>query len=281
MANITVYPNGDYSRGNWVNESAGTTNLYLSVNEGTGTPDDLDYAVTNDNSDSIFLELDNMPSDFWEATSVTVRLRIRESGSKGDYRRFSSGQIYQNDATTAISDSFTITGTGTTTTFSYNPSISGPANRTAWNGAKLRVSTGSADDSGSCYIYAVEVEINYSSAPATVQLLSSGPNSPGTMANDNSIGTIPWLNVDNAKISDNTYATSFDNNAGETTNYLVATNFGFSVPNNAMIAGVKFEIERKADFDTGGGGGDGARRRRWGGRHGAAPFRHTEWGAYP
>jgi hypothetical protein len=197
-----------------------------------------------------------MPSDFWEATSVTVRLRIRESGSKGDYRRFSSGQIYQNDATTAISDSFTITGTGTTTTFSYNPSISGPANRTAWNGAKLRVSTGSADDSGSCYIYAVEVEINYSSAPATVQLLSSGPNSPGTMANDNSIGTIPWLNVDNAKISDNTYATSFDNNAGETTNYLVATNFGFSVPNNAMIAGVKFEIERKADFKISGNRGD-------------------------
>ena len=256
MANITVYPNGDYSIGGWVNESAGTTNLYLSVNEGTGAPDDLDYAVTSYNSDSIFLELDDMPSDFWEVTSVIVRLRIRESGSKGDYRRFSSGQIYQNDATTAISDSFTVTGTGTTTTFSYNPSISGQANRTAWNGAKLRVNTGSADDGGSCYIYAVEVEIDYSSAPATVQLLSSGPNSPGTMANDNSIGTIPWLNVDNAKISDNTYATSFDNNAGETTNHLVATNFGFSVPNNAMIAGVKFEIERKADFKIGGGSGD-------------------------
>ncbi len=256
MANITVYPNGDYSIGSWVNESAGTTNLYLSVNEGTGTPDDLDYVVSSDNNDSIFFELDDMPSDFWQVTSVTVRLRIRESGSKGDYRRFSGGQIYQNDGTTAISDNFTVTGTGTTTTFSYNPTISGPTNRTAWNGAKLRIYTSSADDSGSCYIYAVEVEITYTSAPATVQLLSSGPNSPGTMANDNSVGVTPWTNVNNAKISDNTYATSFDNNAGAATNYLVSTNFGFSVPNNASIAGVKFEIERKADFDTGGGSAD-------------------------
>lgn len=36
--------------------------------------------------------------------------------------------------------------------------------------------------------------------------VTAGPNNPGTMANDASVGTEAWSDVDNAKVSDNTYA---------------------------------------------------------------------------
>jgi hypothetical protein len=35
---------------------------------------------------------------------------------------------------------------------------------------------------------------------------TAGPNSPGTMADDATVGTETWSNVDNAKVSDNVYA---------------------------------------------------------------------------
>jgi hypothetical protein len=37
-------------------------------------------------------------------------------------------------------------------------------------------------------------------------MASQGPNSPGTMADDATVGTQAWSNPDNAKISDNVYA---------------------------------------------------------------------------
>ena len=37
-------------------------------------------------------------------------------------------------------------------------------------------------------------------------MASQGPNSPGTMADDATVGTTVWANPDNAKVSDNVYA---------------------------------------------------------------------------
>jgi hypothetical protein len=34
-------------------------------------------------------------------------------------------------------------------------------------------------------------------------MTSSGPNSPGTMADDATVGTVAWNNPNNAKVSDN------------------------------------------------------------------------------
>ncbi|MBI4614481.1 MAG: tail fiber domain-containing protein [Planctomycetes bacterium] len=71
---------------------------------------------------------------------------------------------------------------------------------------------------------------------------TQGPASPGTLANDASIGTIPWTGPGNAASSDNTYATAAG--AG-TTQYLKATNFGFSVPGTATIDGILLEVEKR------------------------------------
>ncbi|MBC7856903.1 MAG: hypothetical protein IAF94_26025 [Pirellulaceae bacterium] len=75
-------------------------------------------------------------------------------------------------------------------------------------------------------------------------MATQGPNGPGTLANDASIGFSSWTNTGNAAASDNSYST---NNVGPTfqTNYLKATNFGFSIPAGATIDGIVVEIERK------------------------------------
>ena len=70
-----------------------------------------------------------------------------------------------------------------------------------------------------------------------------GPLSPETMANDSSYGVVEWTNPDNAKTSDNTYAT-VPLNTGTWSNYLKATNFGFAIPDGATITGILVEYER-------------------------------------
>jgi len=68
--------------------------------------------------------------------------------------------------------------------------------------------------------------------------------SPGTVVNDTSIGTSAWEDVDNCKVSDNTY-TFVGTAILFTPNRLKCTNFGFVIPDDAIILGVEFIYERK------------------------------------
>ncbi len=77
-------------------------------------------------------------------------------------------------------------------------------------------------------------------------MASIGPNSPGTMADDATVGTVAWSNPDNAKVSDDVYATAYNNTgAGAYFHYLKATNFGFAIPGGATINGILVEVEKK------------------------------------
>lgn len=71
--------------------------------------------------------------------------------------------------------------------------------------------------------------------------MSSVTMSPGTMADDATVGTVAWSNPDNAKVSDDVYAVVTGLN--QTSHYLKATNFGFSIPTGATINGVLVEVE--------------------------------------
>ena len=77
----------------------------------------------------------------------------------------------------------------------------------------------------------------------------TGATSPGTMVNatrSDTFGNKNWTNPDNAKSSDNSYAT-VSIGAGDNVNLLKATNFGFSIPGEAIIDGILLEVERKED----------------------------------
>jgi len=81
-------------------------------------------------------------------------------------------------------------------------------------------------------------------------MASQGPNSPGTMADDATVGSVAWNNPNNAKVSDNVYAMIELGESDYISHYLKATNFGFSIPEGATIDGIVVEIERKKTADT-------------------------------
>ena len=78
-------------------------------------------------------------------------------------------------------------------------------------------------------------------------MADTGAISPGTMADDATVGTVAWTNPDNAKVSDSVYATAVVANT-EITHYLKATNFGFVIPTGATINGILVEVEKKDTF---------------------------------
>jgi hypothetical protein len=80
----------------------------------------------------------------------------------------------------------------------------------------------------------------------TLSATSSGPNSPSTGADDNSVGTTTWSGTSDIITSNNVSAAA-SINAGAVTHYLKATNFGFSIPTGATITGIVVEWERRRD----------------------------------
>ena len=76
-------------------------------------------------------------------------------------------------------------------------------------------------------------------------MASSGPNSPGTEADDATIGTKTWLDISRVVSSDDSY-TSYSGfpDATAFSHYLKCTNFGFSIP-SGTIDGILVEIERR------------------------------------
>jgi hypothetical protein len=63
------------------------------------------------------------------------------------------------------------------------------------------------------------------------------------MVDDAAVGTLTWSNYNNAKSSDDAYATAVGKN-NAVSHYLKASNFGFTIPAGATIDGIKVQIER-------------------------------------
>lgn len=72
-----------------------------------------------------------------------------------------------------------------------------------------------------------------------------GPQNGSSFAVDGSVGGITVLTPENAASSNDAYATC-GLLLGQISNYLKATNFGFSVPTDATISGITVKVERNA-----------------------------------
>jgi hypothetical protein len=78
-------------------------------------------------------------------------------------------------------------------------------------------------------------------------MTTAGPNSPGTIVSDATIGTQVWTDPGNAAASDDSRAVAAGLGAANTTSeYLLVTNFGFSIPGGATIDGITVALERSA-----------------------------------
>jgi hypothetical protein len=65
------------------------------------------------------------------------------------------------------------------------------------------------------------------------------------VADDASVGTEAWGNLDYAKASDNQYAAVPLPTTGLITHYLKVTGFGFALSPNAVVKGIRVDIERR------------------------------------
>jgi hypothetical protein len=79
--------------------------------------------------------------------------------------------------------------------------------------------------------------------------LNEGPNSVSHAVEDTSIGTVEWKNEANCYLSDDNYATSSPNTQN-ISYYLKATGFGFSIPSDAVIKGIKAQMELHTDYPS-------------------------------
>ena len=79
---------------------------------------------------------------------------------------------------------------------------------------------------------------------------SAGPNSPGNVVDDSSVGDCTWNSPEYAKLSDDKHTKVAATPLSGFSHYLKATNFGFSIPSGATINGIKVEIERHANGDS-------------------------------
>ena len=71
--------------------------------------------------------------------------------------------------------------------------------------------------------------------------------SPGTAGVDTTVGTFTWANPDNAKVLDSVYTEADSGGQAIGTYlsyYLKLSNFGFTLPDNAIITGIMVEINR-------------------------------------
>lgn len=74
---------------------------------------------------------------------------------------------------------------------------------------------------------------------AVMPFMSTGNTFPGTGANDAGIGATAWTNPGNILADENTVASC---NAAASSQYLVAKNFSFTIPQNSQILGITVRI---------------------------------------
>ena len=77
-------------------------------------------------------------------------------------------------------------------------------------------------------------------------MATAGPTAPGTIVSDATVGAVAWSNPSNAGASDNSYATAVIGAAVTPSEYLLCTNFGFSIPSGATIDGITVTVEHSA-----------------------------------
>ena len=97
--------------------------------------------------------------------------------------------------------------------------------------------------------------LTVTSSCADITEQTSGPNNAGTGANLTGSGSTAWSNPGNITAVGSPYATVAPAQQGAS-NYLMATNYGFSIPDDAIINGIQLTISRSSTQSLGTGNRD-------------------------
>lgn len=82
-------------------------------------------------------------------------------------------------------------------------------------------------------------------------MASSGPNGPASGTNDAAVGVQAWTSPGNITADDGSAASAtYNDSSNAGTNYLVAKDFGFSIPSGSTIDGIVVEVDGMCSFGT-------------------------------
>lgn len=79
---------------------------------------------------------------------------------------------------------------------------------------------------------------------------TAGPLTPSSGVDDSGVGTRTWTSPGNVNASDDSRALCFFSAIPQISHYILATNFGFTIPTDATINGIQVSVERHATSAT-------------------------------
>ncbi|MFZ4680709.1 MAG: hypothetical protein ACOYLP_11130, partial [Flavobacterium sp.] len=152
------------------------------------------------------------------------------------------------------SNTITISGTPTNSgIFTYSIPLTGGCGSVNATGTITVNSIPTTTNTTICPGGSGTLSVTSSCADITEQI--SGPNNAGIGANLTGSGSTTWSNPGNITAVGSPYATVAPAQQGAS-NYLMATNYGFSIPANAIINGIQLTISRSSTQSVGTGNRD-------------------------
>jgi hypothetical protein len=139
---VDLFPTADGTKTDVVDEGDATSDLYASIDDDPASPSDSDWNNNTDAAGEAFYQLTNMPSDFDEASAVTITVRYRgQNFGAGTVTLFA--RIYQSDESTALSDEVQVAQVTANGSFANTSEVTftgvTASDKTTWDGARLRL----------------------------------------------------------------------------------------------------------------------------------------------
>lgn len=165
VANWSLYLSGSLSAAKGV---AGSR--FAAINNGIASPDDNDYIrnqlFQGDSAESLFLGFEVTPSDFANATSISLKIRERCDALNPS----SCGvryQIFKSDGATALTNQLEKRGTSgdfnsTFTDREYVFTLTGDTDKSSWDGALLKLEHFEANGDDTTYdVSEIQLDLEY------------------------------------------------------------------------------------------------------------------------
>ena len=161
-----LVPVSDYSVSNFNAQTGSgvtTSNLYLTINEGTSSPNDGNYvSSTSPNANTAQFTLGTIPSNIGLVTGIVITIRSQfVFNFSGDEQDWSTCQIFQSDGVTPLTSVSSIADSFSVATSNYSPSLIGTT-QSAWNNAIFAITTNSVTTPYTApNLMAVQVALTY------------------------------------------------------------------------------------------------------------------------
>lgn len=125
-----------------VDETDATSNLHESIDDDPASPNDADWINNTDDAGEAWFDLTDLPGDFGTMDSIEVVVRWRgQNFGTGTVELYA--RIYEADETTPLTDEELVATATADTSFANTSPVTfstvEPADKTTWDGARLRL----------------------------------------------------------------------------------------------------------------------------------------------